>query len=223
LSNTLQWSGTIPTCDLPTTACYSSPCLHGGICSSLTLSSYTCDCSLTDYYGATCQTGLISEDVALIYPFSGQTNIASNPFYFRWVISISNLPVNTPIAITVTIASKDLLGSHLTINLFDHDNWRQWLLGQLNANPALYPSHCLCPSICFPSQNVFFSRTGTCSVTTSGAVSAGARKVYIAIENLDVAYDHIEYTITTGPGISSGAAIVPQILLSVALIFALML
>jgi len=211
-----QWNdgSTMPTCNVRTDACFSSPCLHGGVCTSSSLLSYTCDCTTIDFYGPSCQYSLPAADVALVYPFTGQTNIPSGPFYFRWVISLTDFPLSTYVNLQANIHSKDLFGSQITISLFDHANWRQWMLGQILADPDTYRSTCICSDFCFPSQNLYSSQTGQCSVAVSSSLPVSARKIYIAIENLDIGYDHIEYTISavsTGRS-SSASSVLPQIL-----------
>jgi hypothetical protein len=50
------WSGSAPTCTPSPGACASAPCMHGGICTAGSGSSFTCNCAGTGYGGTTCQT-----------------------------------------------------------------------------------------------------------------------------------------------------------------------
>jgi len=51
-----SWTGTAPTCVAVVDPCASHPCLHGGVCTPGTGSSFTCSCDGTGYTGDTCAT-----------------------------------------------------------------------------------------------------------------------------------------------------------------------
>ncbi|XP_028408856.1 fibrillin-2-like [Dendronephthya gigantea] len=54
-----RWEPNKVTCNLKK-RCEPNPCLHGGQCSDVTSSEFSCDCSRTGYKGKTCEIGFIS-------------------------------------------------------------------------------------------------------------------------------------------------------------------
>ena len=59
--------------------CQPNPCFHGGICSSISSSHYTCDCSRTGYKGTNCDVGqVIIPDYPILTP-----GVSSQPLSFQ--------------------------------------------------------------------------------------------------------------------------------------------